>query len=73
MDFAYASGQNVLLVGPHGTGKTAIINDFIETQSKWQTVGLKRNKEALNEWKLALIGLNKTSISSELVLSDMVL
>ncbi|XP_035829673.1 dynein heavy chain 5, axonemal isoform X2 [Aplysia californica] len=32
MEFSAASGRNVLLVGPHGSGKTAIINDFIDSQ-----------------------------------------
>ncbi|GFN75495.1 dynein beta chain, ciliary [Plakobranchus ocellatus] len=32
MEFSAASGRNVLLVGPHGSGKTAIINDFISGQ-----------------------------------------
>ncbi|XP_070190368.1 uncharacterized protein [Littorina saxatilis] len=32
MEFAAASGQNVLLVGPHGSGKTALINTFIDVQ-----------------------------------------
>ncbi len=32
MDFACASGQNVLLVGPPGSGKTSMINDFFDTQ-----------------------------------------
>jgi HrpA-like RNA helicase len=32
MDFACASSQNVLLVSPPGSGKTALINDFLSTQ-----------------------------------------
>ncbi|XP_067674368.1 uncharacterized protein [Haliotis asinina] len=32
MEFAAASGQNVLLVGPHGSGKTTLINSFIDVQ-----------------------------------------
>lgn len=32
MEFAAASGQNVLLVGPHGSGKTALVNTFIDAQ-----------------------------------------
>ncbi|XP_059166583.1 dynein axonemal heavy chain 8-like [Physella acuta] len=32
MEFSAASGMNVLLVGPHGSGKTALINDFINSQ-----------------------------------------
>ncbi|XP_041355189.1 dynein gamma chain, flagellar outer arm-like isoform X3 [Gigantopelta aegis] len=32
IEFAAASGQNVLLVGPHGSGKTSLINDFIDAQ-----------------------------------------
>jgi ABC-type cobalamin/Fe3+-siderophores transport system ATPase subunit len=32
MEFAASSGQNVLLVGPHGSGKTALINNFIDAQ-----------------------------------------
>ena len=35
MDFAYASGQNVVLVGPPGCGKTAMVNDFIDTQGTY--------------------------------------
>lgn len=31
MEFAHASGLNVLLVGPPGSGKTALINDFLDT------------------------------------------
>ena len=33
MDFASASGQNVLLVGPPGSGKTTLINDFMDFQA----------------------------------------
>ncbi|CAH1226669.1 DNAH5 [Branchiostoma lanceolatum] len=32
MDYALSSGQNVLLVGPPGSGKTSLINDLIDTQ-----------------------------------------
>ena len=32
MEFAAGSGQNVLLVGPHGSGKTALINTFMDVQ-----------------------------------------
>ena len=43
MDFASASGQNVLLVGPPGSGKTTLINDFMDFQSsKYSKTCLKR-------------------------------
>lgn len=32
MEFAAASGQNVLLVGPRGAGKTALIDTIINAQ-----------------------------------------
>ncbi len=32
MEFACAGGQNVLLVGPHGSGKTTMVNDFLNSQ-----------------------------------------
>ncbi|KAF6030090.1 hypothetical protein EB796_011603 [Bugula neritina] len=32
MEFASQSGQNILLIGPYGSGKTSMINDFISTQ-----------------------------------------
>ena len=35
MDFACAGGQNVLLVGPHGSGKTTMVNDFLNAQGKF--------------------------------------
>jgi MoxR-like ATPase len=34
MEFAVASGPNVMLVGPPGAGKTLMINDFIDCQGK---------------------------------------
>ncbi len=40
MDFACASGQNVLLVGPPGSGKTSMINDFFDTQDPQAQVSL---------------------------------
>ncbi|XP_074662754.1 uncharacterized protein LOC141915202 [Tubulanus polymorphus] len=41
MDFAVASGQNVLLVGPPGSGKTVIVNDFINGQDSQTRVSKK--------------------------------
>ncbi|KAK6187606.1 hypothetical protein SNE40_005595 [Patella caerulea] len=38
MDFASASGQNVLLVGPHGSGKTSLVNEFIGLQDQQTTI-----------------------------------
>ncbi|ESO89151.1 hypothetical protein LOTGIDRAFT_229063 [Lottia gigantea] len=38
MEFAAASGQNVLLVGPHGSGKTSLINEFIDLQDQQTTI-----------------------------------
>ncbi|XP_055889445.1 dynein axonemal heavy chain 8-like isoform X4 [Biomphalaria glabrata] len=32
MEFSASSGRNVLLVGPHGSGKTSIINEYINSQ-----------------------------------------
>ena len=32
MEFACAGGQNVLLVGPHGCGKTTMVNIFLNAQ-----------------------------------------
>ena len=42
MDFACASGQNILLVGPAGSGKTSMINDFFDTQDPLTQVQLCR-------------------------------
>ena len=41
MDFASASGQNVLLVGPPGSGKTTLINDFMDFQSSKYKISLQ--------------------------------
>ncbi|CAL1527205.1 unnamed protein product [Lymnaea stagnalis] len=32
VEFSAASGRNVLLVGPHGSGKTSILNDYMHSQ-----------------------------------------
>uniref|UniRef100_A0A2C9K4Z2 AAA+ ATPase domain-containing protein n=1 Tax=Biomphalaria glabrata TaxID=6526 RepID=A0A2C9K4Z2_BIOGL len=32
MEFSASSGRNVLLVGPHGSGKTSIINEYMNSQ-----------------------------------------
>ena len=37
MEFASQSGQNILLIGPYGSGKTSMINDFISTQGMLQS------------------------------------
>jgi len=37
MDFASASGQNVLLVGPPGSGKTTLIDEFMDFQGMHMT------------------------------------
>ncbi|XP_053397319.1 dynein axonemal heavy chain 5-like isoform X6 [Mercenaria mercenaria] len=38
MDFASASGQNVLLVGPPGSGKTTLIDEFMDFQDSAESV-----------------------------------
>ncbi|KAK3577475.1 hypothetical protein CHS0354_032326 [Potamilus streckersoni] len=38
MDFASASGQNVLLVGAPGSGKTTLINEFMDVQDPQTSV-----------------------------------
>ncbi|KAL4232681.1 hypothetical protein ACF0H5_007369 [Mactra antiquata] len=38
MDFASASGQNVLLVGPPGSGKTTLIDEFMDFQDAADSV-----------------------------------
>ena len=35
IDFASASGLNVLLVGAHGSGKTTLIERFMDIQGQW--------------------------------------
>ena len=45
MDFASASGQNVLLVGPPGSGKTTLINDFMDFQSSKLTCLITYNEK----------------------------
>ena len=41
MEFAAASGQNMLLVGPPGSGKTSMVNDFMDTQGRYRRRSLK--------------------------------
>ncbi|XP_060567478.1 dynein axonemal heavy chain 5-like [Ruditapes philippinarum] len=38
MDFASASGQNVLLVGPPGSGKTTLIDEFMDFQDSADSI-----------------------------------
>ncbi|XP_023932047.1 dynein heavy chain 5, axonemal-like isoform X1 [Lingula anatina] len=39
LEFACASGQNVLLVGPPGSGKTTMVNEFIDAQDNQVQIG----------------------------------
>ena len=48
MDFASASGQNVLLVGPPGSGKTTLINDFMDFQSSKYKISLHLTKHVIH-------------------------
>ncbi|XP_029452717.1 dynein gamma chain, flagellar outer arm-like [Rhinatrema bivittatum] len=38
LEYASMGSQHILLIGPPGSGKTAMINDFISTQDKSQTL-----------------------------------
>ncbi|XP_052089132.1 uncharacterized protein LOC127725852 isoform X10 [Mytilus californianus] len=52
IDFASASGLNVLLVGPHGSGKTTLINDFMDLQEKGkQLMLLSKNNPQISVCK----------------------
>lgn len=37
LDFTHMARKHTLIIGEQGVGKTALINDFLDTQGMWQS------------------------------------